>query len=123
MLHPETQAIAKAITGYEPFEGDECLEQYQAEINFDPKGVVLGKLDTYPKNGSVYRTKGTLSLYWKPTGGNYSQEDKDALQGWYDIPCNEDIEEWTMDSVCFTPGDDEVEPDHPDSWLSLLGLI
>ena len=37
--------------------------------------------------------------------------------------CNEDIEEWTFDSVCFTPGDDEVEPDHPDSWLSLLGLI
>ena len=123
MLHPETQAIAKALTGYEPFEGDECFEQYQADINFDPKGIVLGKLETYPKNGSVYCSKGILMLYWIPAGGNYSEEDKDALQGWYEVPCNEDVEEWALDSSALTPAYDDVEPDHPDSWLSLLGLI
>lgn len=117
MLDPITQEIAQ-IMGYEPMTPEEACEQFQADINFDPKGIVLGDLKTYPKNGSVYRDKnGTLMLYWKPSNGD------DELQGWYQIPDNEDIEEWTFDSVCFTPGDDEVEPDHPDSWLSLLGMI
>jgi hypothetical protein len=35
----------------------------------------------------------------------------------------EDVEEWTFDSVCFTPDEDEVEPDDPKSWLSILGMI
>jgi hypothetical protein len=117
MLHPITQEIAESF-GYTPFSEEEGSEQFQADINFDPKGVKLGDLSTYPKNGSVYRDKhGVLQLYWKP---KYADED---LQGWYEIPSNEDIEEWAFDSVCFTPGDDEVEPDHPDSWLRLLGLI
>ena len=35
----------------------------------------------------------------------------------------EELEEWAGDSVCGTPDGGEVEPDHPDSWLMLLGLI
>jgi hypothetical protein len=35
----------------------------------------------------------------------------------------EDMEEWVFDSTCLTPDEDEVEPDHPHSWLSILGLI
>ena len=117
MLHPTTQAIAESF-GYVPFSDDECPEQFQADITFDPKGVVLGDTKTYPKNGSVYCDKhGKLQLYWIPA------HDDEDLQGWYEVPCNEDIEEWVFDSICFTPGDDEVEPDHPDSWLRLLGLI
>tara|TARA_R100000808_G_scaffold24765_1_gene58166 strand:- start:4729 stop:4890 length:162 start_codon:yes stop_codon:yes gene_type:complete len=38
-------------------------------------------------------------------------------------PDMEQIEEWVWDSVCETPDGDPVEPDHPDSWLRLLGLI
>ena len=53
----------------------------------------------------------------------YSSINNDDLTGWYDIPTNEEIEEWSFDSICFTPGEDEVEPDHPDSWLRILGLI
>ncbi|WP_165873512.1 hypothetical protein [Parasulfuritortus cantonensis] len=41
----------------------------------------------------------------------------------YEVPSLEQIEEWILDSVCETPEGDCVEPDHPDSWLSLLGLI
>lgn len=123
MLHPTTQAIAETF-GYVPFEEEEAGQQFQADCNFEPKLVKLGDLSTYPQNGSVYRDKhGVLQCYWKPEGGNYTEEDKDSLQGWYEIPSNEDIEEWAFDSVCFTPGDDEVEPDHPDSWLRLLYLI
>lgn len=42
---------------------------------------------------------------------------------WYPVPAMEDVEEWVFDSVCFTPDEEEVEPDHPNSWLSILGLI
>jgi len=41
----------------------------------------------------------------------------------YEVPDMDQIEEWVWDSVCETPDGDIVEPDHPDSWLSLLGLI
>ena len=41
----------------------------------------------------------------------------------YAVPSMEQIEEWVFDSVCETPEGDCVEPDHPDSWLSLLRLI
>ena len=39
------------------------------------------------------------------------------------VPDLDQLEEWVMDSVCETPDGDCVEPDHPDSWLSLLSLI
>ena len=111
MLHPETQAIAETF-GYVPFSEEEGQEQFQADINWEPENGGV------PTTGSVYRNKrGVLRCYWKP---KYSEQE---LEGWYDIPTNEEIEEWTFDSICFTPGEDEVEPDHPDSWLSILGLI
>jgi len=41
----------------------------------------------------------------------------------YETPSMDELEEWVFDSVCETPDGRTVEPDHPDSWLSLLGLI
>jgi len=41
----------------------------------------------------------------------------------YDVPDDDQLHEWVFDSVCETPDGDCVEPDHRDSWLSLLGLI
>ena len=41
----------------------------------------------------------------------------------YDVPGMAELEAMVFDSVCETPAGDTVEPDHPDSWLSLLGLI
>jgi len=112
MLHPTTQAIAESF-GYVPFSEEDRDQQYQAEINWNFDTSPL------PTTGSVYKDKkGVLRCYWKP-----SNSEEQDLEGWYDIPSNEDIEEWSFDSVCFTPGDDEVEPDHPDSWLRILGLI
>ena len=111
MLHPITQEIAE-VFGYVPFTDEDSEQQYQAEVNYDDS---KGEL---PRNGSVYRNKqGVLRCYWIP---RYADKE---LQGWYDVPTNEEIEEWSFDSVAFTPDDDEVEPDHPDSWLSILGLI
>lgn len=42
---------------------------------------------------------------------------------YYDQPSVEQLEEWLFDGGCETPAGDWVEPDAPDSWLSLLGLI
>ncbi len=41
----------------------------------------------------------------------------------YPVPSMRELERWVYDSVCETPEGDRVEPDHPDSWLSILGLI
>jgi hypothetical protein len=111
MLHPITQEIAESF-GYVPFSQDEASEQFQAEVNYD------GKQGERPKTGHVYRNKqGILRCYWIPKYGDKQ------LEGWYDVPTNEEIEEQSFDSIAFTPAEDEVEPDHPDSWLSILGLI
>tara|TARA_R110001583_G_scaffold42134_6_gene133978 strand:+ start:412 stop:576 length:165 start_codon:yes stop_codon:yes gene_type:complete len=41
----------------------------------------------------------------------------------YGVPSIVEIEEMAFDCVCLTPDGDTVEPDHPDSWLSLLNLM
>ena len=117
-LQHEQLLIADAL-GYEAFDEDEGDQQFQAETDFQdaPKGAIAC-------TGNVYRTRrGVLRCYWIPAGGNYSAKDKEDLEGWYDIPTNAEIEEQIFDSASFTPCGDEVEPDHPDSWLRILGLI
>jgi hypothetical protein len=42
---------------------------------------------------------------------------------WHDVPSIAEMMEWTLDSVCPTPDGRTVEPDAPDSWLSLLQLV
>jgi hypothetical protein len=116
-LTTEQQLIAQEL-GYEPLTTDEGQEQFEPTVNYDPNH------DGIPKPGSIYRNKrGQYRYYWKPTGGNYSRQEQQDLEGWYTVPSLEDIEEWTFDSYAFTPSDEEVEPDHPDSWLRLLYLI
>ena len=120
-LTTEQQLIAQVV-GYEPLTANEAELQFEPEVNYDFERARFK--NEIPKPGSIYRNnEGIYRYYWKPSGGNYTKEEKTQLEGWYDIPCLEDLEEWTFDSVCFTPGEDEVEPDHPDSWLWLLYLI
>ena len=120
-LLPVQHEIAKVI-GYEPLTEEEGSAQYPADVDYQdaPKGAI-------PCTGNVYRNKkGILRCYWIPTSGKngqYTTQESEELTGWYDVPTLEDIEEYTFDSVCFTPAGDEVEPDAPDSWLSILGII
>ena len=53
-------------------------------------------------------------------GNNYAEE-AGSLHGWYKVPTLSQIEAWIYDSTADTPNGDPVEPDHPDSWLHLLG--
>jgi len=124
-LTTEQQLIGQAL-GYEPLTEEEATGQYPAEPDFQSE-MCLTK--DYPKTscpstGNVYRTKrGTLRCFWIPTGRNYTTVESEELTGWYDVPDLEDIEEWTFDSCCPTPAGDDVEHDHPDSWLRILSLV
>lgn len=109
-------AVARAM-GYEPLDADEGAEQYDAEPDFTP---APGRI---PYNGAIQRKpSGSLWLYWMPQGANY-RDQYDDLVGWYQIPLMAELEDWTLGSSACSPCDDDVEPDHPDSWLVLLGLI
>jgi hypothetical protein len=44
-------------------------------------------------------------------------------QRWHDVPTIAQCMEWTFDGVCESPDGRTVEPDAPDSWLSLLGVV
>ena len=104
------QLLIAEVVGYEPVTEDEGMQQFKPEVNYDPEYARFK--NEVAKPGSIYQNKrGVYRYYWKPSGGNYSREER------------KDLEEWTFDSVCFTPAGDDVEPDHPDSWLSILGLI
>lgn len=41
----------------------------------------------------------------------------------YDVPTIEELEEWMYESGCETPDGDWVEPDAPESWIRILGMI
>lgn len=42
---------------------------------------------------------------------------------WVDIPTTAELMQWSLDGVAETPDGSRVEPDAPDSWLSLLGIV
>jgi hypothetical protein len=42
---------------------------------------------------------------------------------WLTVPSIDSMMRWSFDGVCETPDGSEVEPDAPNSWLSLLGVV
>lgn len=114
MLSPEQELIAEVI-GYRPLNNEEKESQYEIEVNF------VADNNSVPFNGAIALIDGVKSLYWMPQSKQFRDE-FDDLVGWYEVPSNDEIETWVFDSVVPTPCDEDVEPDHPDSWLSLLGL-
>jgi len=42
---------------------------------------------------------------------------------WHDVPTIAELMAWTFDGVAETPDGSRVEPDAPDSWLTLLGVV
>ena len=126
MPSPESLAIANSLTGYSALPEDEAERQFdEVKITY-----LLGQVKK-PEVKDIKRDKdGKLYLYYYPSEDHPGHDhDENGMsyayqsEGWYEIPSFGDIEEWVLDSVCFTPDETEVESDHPDSWLSLLGLI
>ena len=42
---------------------------------------------------------------------------------WVDVPTIAELMAWSFDGVCETPDGSRVEPDAPDAWLTLLGIL
>jgi hypothetical protein len=42
---------------------------------------------------------------------------------WVDVPTIAELMAWGMDGACETPDGSHVEPDAPDAWLTLLGIV
>lgn len=70
---------------------------------------------------------------WVPTPKGYrTREDGmpshkwlriDGEAQWVEVPSTDELEEMAYDSVCESVDGESVEPDHPRSWLRILGLI
>jgi hypothetical protein len=112
--YAEVETAVRAAMGYEPMEEPEASSQFPAEPTTKTDGA--GAIRRNPETG-------LLELLWLPRGGNYSFTDASHLRGWFEIPAGADVEGWCLGSVAETPCGDSVEPDHPDAWPRLLGLI
>lgn len=42
---------------------------------------------------------------------------------WVEVPSTDELADMTCDSICESVDGETVEPDHPRSWLRVLGLI
>ena len=102
----------KSIGAAPAREEAEAAEQWPAEPTRKTDGA-----------GAIARRDGELALYWLPSEQGHSFADAMELAGWYPIPAAGDVERWCLGSTAETPVGDHVEPDHPDAWPRLLGLI
>lgn len=65
---------------------------------------------------------------WVETPKNFHRRDDGLMSHkfwrgkWHEMPSLGDLEAWLYDGVCETPDGDMVEPDHPCSWISIIGL-
>ena len=121
MLSPEQRLLAEEISYIPISSQEEADQQIEVPVTYDPSAVPRAT----QKANDVYKDdNGLLRLYWVPLGGNYSESERAALEGWYEVPTQGEGEAWLFDNEpCYTPCFDEVEHDHPDSWFSLLALI
>lgn len=88
-------AVVAAVTGYEISAGDEAAEQFPAR-------------DTVPADRLRDGPDG-LEMHWSGR--------------WWLVPSLGDVEAWALDSVAETPDGRTVEPDHPESWTRILGVV
>ena len=95
-------------------EGKRLCKFSRVLLNGKSRATIPGTETPIKMTGDVIRSvkegpQGILKMWW---GGQ-----------WLPIPTIDEFQEWTIDSVCPTPDGTDVEPDHPDSWLSLVGLV
>ena len=100
--------------------------------SFSPNGQRLCSFSSFglgkprlrnPENGKPVPMTGDLRISRKK-GSNDPFQFKLFFKGeWYVVPTEQQFKEWTFDSVCESPDGRIVEPDAPDSWLSLMALV
>jgi hypothetical protein len=102
--------------------------QFPATVNIQRKGddVLVPKALV---NTITLPDGTTQKLLRNGVVGRFTRKDGTKLlklrwhSRWWPVPSMEEVERWTLDSVCETPAGAIVEHDADDSWLRLLGLI
>jgi hypothetical protein len=76
----------------------------------------------HPETGKPVRMNGDVAAF--KTGDPLTPRLRLWFGGaWFDVPSIAQCMEWSFDGVAETPDGSRVEPDAPDSWLTLLGVI
>ena len=70
-------------------------------------------------DGRAVRMRGDVAAFAYGAGVRLRLWFADA---WHDVPSIAECMEWALDGVAESPDGSRVEPDAPESWLSLLGL-
>lgn len=104
-------------------------DQFPAEVNIQRKGDdilvprKLVKVVTLP-DGTQHKflRNGAIGRFTRSSDGSKVLKLRWNSK-WWVIPTMEEVQQWTLDSVCETPAGDLIEPDADGSWLRLLGLV
>jgi hypothetical protein len=103
-LDPDTAAIAAAL-GYDELTAEEAAEAFPAaaftHLLDRPADSLEAALHDVPVGWPL--------IHWH--------------QRWWPVPNLGQVEKWALGDIAFNPEGEQVEPDAPDSWLSILGLI
>jgi len=126
-MHPA--AVADAVTAAD---GDGA-EQFPARPTITP-GSRPGRvrLSRVLNNGRERLINPETGARVRMTGDVVAFKGPDPLspvlrlwfsERWHDVPTIAQCMEWTFDGTAETPDGSRVEPDAPESWLSLLGVV
>ena len=105
------------------------IDQFPARVDLQRKGDQifiasrLVKVTTLPDGSKVETLRnGVVGRFTRKSDGSKVLKMRWNSR-WWEIPTMEDVERWTLDSVCETPAGDIIEPDADGSWLRLLNLV
>jgi hypothetical protein len=76
-----------------------------------------------PETGKPVRMDGDCAAFKNPSNPLEPVLRVWFRGAWFDVPSTAQLMEWSIDGVAETPDGSRVEPDAPDSWLTLLGVI
>lgn len=76
-----------------------------------------------PETGRALRMNGDCAAFKNPANPLEPIYRLRWRGQWVDVPTIAELMAWSMDGVCETPDGSRVEPDAPDAWLTLLGIV
>lgn len=97
------------------------LRKQQPIAGPDP---ALAAPPTKPENdglpASIHLAKSARRRYRQDEHGTWQIQWRGT---WWNAPTDPELDFWTIDSICESPDGRSLEPDHPESWLSILRLV
>jgi len=124
-----TGAIITRYRSQRPMARITEADQFPAHVDLQRKGDQifiasrLVKITTLPDGTRVETLRnGVVGRFTRKDDGTTRLKMRWNSK-WWEIPSMEQVQEWTLDSVCETPAGDIIEPDADGSWLRLLHLV